>query len=228
MGSYYQSFNNRKLLPASLFVRARRRKIKWIAEDHSATRWQRQEQNCNLLTLHPAPIWTGKRKSILEACTKRERFVFTSAGKWAFSKGAEVANVLIRLREVWKIRKIKFWKRLNDCCIAGKWLKGEGMCLLATSFSPWGIPPNHVGLYPVARGMSHLRITILSSPSSLLFPLFWPLNCQSWRIQNQQWILNILANAICSEVPNIHWISVKLSPLRSILWDHLFRRKSRP
>lgn len=86
MESYYQSFNNRKLLPASLFVRMRHRKIKWIAEDHSATRWQRQEQNCNLPTLHPALIWTGKRKSIPEARIKRERFVFKSAENELFQK----------------------------------------------------------------------------------------------------------------------------------------------
>lgn len=46
---------------------------------------------------------------------------------------------------------VKFWKRWNDaidCCIAGKWIKGEGMCFLAAFFSPWGITK---GISPQSR-----------------------------------------------------------------------------
>lgn len=129
MGSYYQSFNSRKLLPASLFVRMRHRNTKQIAEDHSAARWQLWEKNCNLLTLHPELIWTGNRKSILEARVKRVCF-----WKWAFPKGAVIANA-------WSMTK--FWKRLNDAmdyCIGGEWINRGCMCLLTISISPLGCP----------------------------------------------------------------------------------------
>lgn len=132
MGSYYQSFNNRKLLPASLFVRMRCRKIKQIAEDHSAALWQLWEKNCNLLTLHPELIWTGKRKSILEAQMKR--ICFFKCWKLAFSKGTVIANA-------WRLTK--FWKRLSDAinyCIVGEWINRGSMCLLITLLSPLGCP----------------------------------------------------------------------------------------